>query len=108
MEDPAYDGSGRGTRYEKMNQAQKVAALNALIAEWREPGFVRVKPARVIPDTTNREGTGVSAMHVHYIAVSMQMNGFTPRDHMTGKGMAVWLAMPMTRAMSVAMSSSNA
>ena len=86
MEDPAYDGSGRGTRYEKMNQAQKVAALNALIAEWREPGFVRVKPARVIPDTTNREGTGVSAMHVHYIAVAMQQEGFTPRDDATGTG----------------------
>ena len=86
MDDPKYDGSGRGTKYERMNQAQKVVALNSLITQWREPGFVRVKPARVIPDTTNREGTGVSAMHVHYIAVSMQQEGFTPRDHATGKG----------------------
>lgn len=75
-----------GTKYEAMDGAEKVAALNALIAEWREPSMVRVQPARVVPDTTNRENTGISAMHVHYIANLMVRQGFTPRDNETGKG----------------------
>jgi hypothetical protein len=75
-----------GTKYEAMHGAEKVAALNALIAEWREPGMVRVRPAHVVPDTTNRENTGISAMHVHYIAASMARQGFTPRDSATGAG----------------------
>ena len=49
-----------GTKYEAMNGDEKVAALNALIVQFREPGLARVKPARVVPDSTNRENTGIS------------------------------------------------
>jgi hypothetical protein len=72
-------------KYEAMSNSQKMAALNQLLAEWREPGLIRVLPSLVIPDTTNREYTGISATHLHYIATSMQ-RGFTPRDNITGKG----------------------
>eukprot|EP01047_Picozoa_sp_COSAG01_P045796 COSAG01_NODE_4247_length_5209_cov_2.889237_5_plen_256_part_00 len=80
-------GMHGGTRYEAMGRAEKVAAFNALIARWREEGpLVRVLPASVIPDTTNREGTGISVMHAHYLADSILQRGFTPRNHVTGDG----------------------
>ena len=75
-----------GTKYEAMSGYEKVEELNALIAEWREPGFVRVIPNRVIPCTTNRESTGISAMHMHYIANLIVQHGFTPRNHAVGSG----------------------
>lgn len=43
-------------------------------------------PSRVVPDSTNRENTGISVLHMHYIAVSMQTKGFIPRDDLTGEG----------------------
>jgi hypothetical protein len=74
------------SEYEDLNEAQRLDALNRIVAEWREPGLVRVLPARVIPDTTNRDGTGLSLMHLHNIASSMVLDGFTPRNHATGLG----------------------
>jgi hypothetical protein len=38
-----------GTKYEAMDGAEKVSTLNALIAQWKEPGMPCVVPARVIP-----------------------------------------------------------
>ena len=75
-----------GSAYESLSLEEKCAELNRLIAEWREPGFVSVRPARVVPDTTNREGTGISAMHVHFVAHSIQCEGFETRDDVTGAG----------------------
>ena len=75
-----------GSAYESLSLEEKCAELNRLIAEWREPGFVSVRPARVVPDTTNREGTGISAMHVHFVAHSIQSEGFETRDDVTGAG----------------------
>ena len=64
-------GLSMGSKFEDLNEKQKVPSnprivlpppnhppspsgmkvekLNSLIAEWREPGFVRVLPARVVP-----------------------------------------------------------
>ena len=72
--------------FEDLDERQRLAEMNRIIAAWREPRLVRVRPARVVPDTTNRDGTGLSANHLHYIATSMQTSGFTPRDHMTASG----------------------
>ena len=65
-----------GSEYEALTEHERVAELNRLIREWREPDLVRLPPARVIPDTTNREQTGVSPMHVHHIALAMAAHGF--------------------------------
>eukprot|EP01063_Lacrimia_lanifica_P021061 TRINITY_DN28314_c0_g1_i1.p1 TRINITY_DN28314_c0_g1~~TRINITY_DN28314_c0_g1_i1.p1 ORF type:complete len:293 (+),score=99.24 TRINITY_DN28314_c0_g1_i1:72-950(+) len=81
---PAGDSGAK--KYDDMSMEEKVDALNALIAAWREPGLVRVRADRVIPDTTNREYTGLSSMHTHYIADNMQRKGFTPRCNVTGAG----------------------
>uniref|UniRef100_A0A7S3V2C6 Uncharacterized protein n=1 Tax=Aplanochytrium stocchinoi TaxID=215587 RepID=A0A7S3V2C6_9STRA len=61
-----------------MSEVGIVEKLNLLVAEWREPGLIPVHPKRVIPDTTNRENTGLSVEHVHYIANKMQ-SGFKKR-----------------------------
>ncbi|XRB16198.1 TrpD protein [Pseudoscourfieldia marina] len=41
--------------------------------------LLRVRSDSIIPDTTNRERTGLSAEHVHYIATLIQTDGFSPR-----------------------------
>jgi hypothetical protein len=72
--------------YEQLRLEDKIEAMNVLVALWREPGFVPVPPALVIPDTTNREHTGLSGNHVHYLAHKMQTEGFRARDHERGTG----------------------
>ena len=74
------------SEYEDLSEAARIDELNKLIAEWREPGFVRVPPVRVIPCTTNRDGTGLSSYHLHHIASNMVMEGFTAREHASGTG----------------------
>ena len=69
-----------------MTPEERVAHLNVLIAEWREPGLVLVQPERVVPDSTNREGTGISLNHMHYIAMGIEREGFEPHDAATGSG----------------------
>ena len=66
-------------QYQQLTERQKIFALNLLIEQWREPQLVVVKPNLVIPCTTNREHTGLSAVHVHYIASQMQEGGFKKR-----------------------------
>ena len=75
-----------GSAYEHMSDAERVAELNRLIARWREPGFFYVRPALVVPDLTNREGTGISPKHVHWVALQMQNKGFEPHNDRTGAG----------------------
>ena len=58
-----------GSEYEALTEHERAAELNRLIRQWREPHLIRLPPARVIPDTTNREQTGVSLMHVHHITI---------------------------------------
>ena len=62
-----------------MSEDDKIDLMNSLIARWRLPGLMRIRPRDVIPDTTNRENTGLSPVHVHYIACQMEANGFQPR-----------------------------
>lgn len=66
-------------QYQQLTERQKIFALNLLIEQWREPQLVVVRPNLVIPCTTNREHTGLSAVHVHYIASQMQEGGFKKR-----------------------------
>lgn len=66
--------------FERMGASEKVAAMNELIALWREPGLVDVRPVRVIPDTTNRDNSTISASHMHYIAARMTDHGFEAHD----------------------------
>lgn len=61
------------------NSETETEKLAALISEWREPGaLVRVPPAFVVPDSTNREHTQLSVEHIHYIA-SLMEKGFKSR-----------------------------
>jgi len=62
-----------------LSEEDKISRFNEVIEKYRERGFVRVRPRRVIPDTTNRGNTGLSARHAHFIACKMRDEGFTPR-----------------------------
>ena len=59
------------SKYHHLSLDQKVTEFNLLIENFREPGFSLVLPSRVVPDSTNRENTGISVLHMHYIAVSI-------------------------------------
>lgn len=56
-----------------------VKELKALLERWREPGLYRVRPDLVVPDVSNRDHTGLSVDHIHFIATSMQRSGFRAR-----------------------------
>ena len=48
---------------------------------YREPGGLRfVRSDLVVPDLTNRERTGLSVEHVHYVAGCFATEGFRTRD----------------------------
>ena len=72
-----------------MSEDDKIAKMNDLITRWRLPGLVRVQPSQVIPDTTNRENTGLSTVHVHYIACKMESDGFQPRGTPNGHDLPI-------------------
>ena len=72
-----------------MSEDDKIAKMNDLITRWRLPGLVRVQPSQVIPDTTNRENTGLSTVHVHYIACKMESDGFQPRGTPDGHDLPI-------------------
>ena len=61
-------------------------SLCELLTTWairsRKDGKIlhRVRSDEIIPDTTNRENTGLSLEHVHFIAHSIGKNGFKRRD----------------------------
>lgn len=74
--------------------ARQLTRLNALINEWRcreheqegdgggggnGGGLVLVRCADVLPDWTNRERTGVSLEHCHWLAHKFRDEGFQPR-----------------------------
>lgn len=69
----SYSSSGR-------TEDERIQEFNALIARWKLPGLVLARPCNVIPDTTNRAQTGLSAHHTHYIATKMDAEGFQKRQ----------------------------
>ena len=56
-----------------------VRELKRLLDRWREPRLTRVRADRVVPDVSNREHTGLSLDHIHFLATSMQTGGFRSR-----------------------------
>eukprot|EP00218_Dolichomastix_sp_CCMP3274_P007946 CAMPEP_0170144572 /NCGR_PEP_ID=MMETSP0033_2-20121228/14457_1 /TAXON_ID=195969 /ORGANISM="Dolichomastix tenuilepis, Strain CCMP3274" /LENGTH=260 /DNA_ID=CAMNT_0010381081 /DNA_START=98 /DNA_END=877 /DNA_ORIENTATION=- len=59
---------------------EEVQRLNAELREWTEGGGLqRVRSADIVPDSHNRERTGLSLEHVHFIAGKIAVEGFTPR-----------------------------
>jgi len=71
------DDIARARRLER----EKIQKVNSLIRKWREkPTCLQsVVPRKVIPDTTNRENTGLSVDHCHFIASKMESKGFVKR-----------------------------
>ena len=64
-----------------MDQDANFKEMCELITKWREPGAQRIQPQFVIPDTTNRENTGLCVQHVHFIAHRIKAEGFQPGLH---------------------------
>lgn len=58
---------------------KEVKELKRLIEQWREPGMMKVKSCDVVPDSSNRNHTGLSIDHVHFIASNILKNGFRSR-----------------------------
>lgn len=71
---------------EEMSDEELVNKLNDLIEKYREVDLVHVLPQDVLPCTTNREKTGISSYHVHYLADKIQREGFLPRCLVSGDG----------------------
>jgi hypothetical protein len=72
---------------ESKDEQKNINRLNAIIVKHRvKPGLTAILPRLVIPDTANRVNTGLSPVHVHYLATQMQLNGFIKRDNKTGQG----------------------
>jgi hypothetical protein len=71
---------------EIQREEEDIARLNAIIRQWRMPGFLKVHPENVIPDTSNRLNTGLSAVHAHWIATQISLTGFKTRDNEKGTG----------------------
>lgn len=71
------------------NDAEGVEILQTLIAQWREPGLHLVRPRQVVPDLTNRDGTGVGVELVHFVALSMREKGFKKRRGTEGHDIPV-------------------
>ena len=55
---------------------------NELLQKWWEKGgaMQSVLPRLVIPDAANRARTGLSAHHVHFVAMNIRRSGFS-REH---------------------------
>lgn len=54
--------------------------LVEMLEHYRIPGgLVDVRSDKIVPDVTNRERTGLSVEHVHYIAGKIATHGFKSR-----------------------------
>ena len=65
------------------------ARLSELINRWREDGMVGVRSCDIIPDATNRERTGLSLEHVHFLATRFAEEGFRKRINNVGHDIPV-------------------
>lgn len=57
----------------------RVVELKRLLDRWREARLARVRCDRVVCDVSNRAHTGLSLDHIHFLATSMQTQGFRAR-----------------------------
>jgi len=74
-----------------------VAKLVQVLNEFRAPGATKLQRVRsdlIVPDTTNRESTGLSAEHMHYLATVFTTEGFRPRTGDVGHDVPVLIAEP--------------
>ena len=69
-----------------MNNIDK---LSELIHRWREDRLVKVVSSNILPDCTNRERTGLSLEHVHYLATTFTTEGFRKRTNNEGHDIPV-------------------
>lgn len=54
-------------------------------------GLLRVQSDKVVPDGTNRERTGLSLEHIHYLASLFASKGFRPRVNDVGHDVPVYV-----------------
>jgi len=73
----------------KSNDAEDLEILQTLLTQWREPGLHSVRSCQVVPDLTNRDGTGVGVELVHFVALSMREKGFQKRRGTKGHDIPV-------------------
>jgi len=76
------------------NDAQDVELLVTLISQYREPELQLVRPCRVVPDFTNREGTGIGVEHTHFVALSIRDQGFKKRRGTEGHDIPIVVREP--------------
>lgn len=63
-----------------MHLAASVEKLKELVDRNREYDMVRVRSDLIVPDSSNRGHTGLSADHVHFIATCILKDGFRCRE----------------------------
>jgi len=68
-----------GSSFGALSDAECVLRLNALIKQWSEGQLVNIKSCDICPDACNRQKTGLSVDHVHYIATCIRADGFKDR-----------------------------
>ncbi|CAE8584265.1 unnamed protein product [Polarella glacialis] len=68
-----------GSSFDALSDAECVLRLNSLIKQWSEGPLVKVRSCDVCPDSCNRQQTGLSVDHVHYVATCIRADGFKDR-----------------------------
>eukprot|EP00440_Ansanella_granifera_P014524 gb/GFBE01015787.1/.p1 GENE.gb/GFBE01015787.1/~~gb/GFBE01015787.1/.p1 ORF type:complete len:264 (+),score=54.81 gb/GFBE01015787.1/:1-792(+) len=75
--------------------SRDVDRLIGLLHQYRKVGpdstLVRVRSDAVVPDGTNRERTGLSLEHIHYLASLFSSKGFQPRVNDSGHDVPVYI-----------------
>lgn len=69
-----------GSSFGTLSDAECVLRLNALIKQWSEGPLVKVWSCDICPDTCNRQFTGLSVDHVHFVATCIRADGFKDRE----------------------------
>ena len=69
----------KGYRERSPRPPKSVIELKRLIDEWREKDTVTVNSSNIVPSGSNRDDTGLSLDHVHFIATQILLNGFRGR-----------------------------
>jgi len=68
-----------GSSFGALSDAECVLRLNSLIKQWSDGSLVKVRSCDICPDTCNRQFTGLSVDHVHYVATCIRADGFKDR-----------------------------